>query len=250
MMINACRYAIPIGVLLLASAASTNARPIEAQFPGLRGGLTLGKALFLTDGQILDAADRACAVKDQTTPVAAEGSAHAARLARLTGDLASEDGLQLVFKVYLVDEINAWAMPNGCVRVYSGLLDVVTDDELLSVLGHEIGHVKLGHAKAKMRTALLARGVRESASGSGAGVIAAGELGGLAESVVNAQFSQKEERAADDYGYVFLLKRSLDPAAMVSMFRKLPNKRGGLLNSHPDPESRAKRIEARLKKRS
>lgn len=248
-MINACRYSVAIAVSLLAATAGPYAGEGSLQFPGLSGGVTLGKALFLSEGQIIDAADRACALTDQITQVAPDDSPHATRLARLTDSLRAEDGLELVFKAYLVDEINAWAMANGCVRLYSGLLDVVSDEELLSVIGHEIGHVKLGHTKAKMRTALLARGVRESAMGSGAGVIAAGELGGLAEAVVNAQFSQKEERAADDYGYLFLLRHSHDPAAMVSMFRKLPGKGGGLLRSHPDPDSRARRIESRLKKR-
>ena len=242
-------YAIPVAlvVLLLSASGAPNAGPRDGQFPGIRGGFTLGKALVLSDDQVIGAADQACALRDQLTAVAPSGSPHAERLARLTANHVTEDDLKLVFKVYMVDEVNAWAMANGCVRVYSGLLEVLTDDELQGVLGHEIGHVKLGHTKAKMRTALLARGVRESASGSGVGVIAAGELGGLAETVVNAQFSQKEERAADDYGFAFLQKHSYDPSAMVRMFRKLPGKKGGLLASHPDPESRARRIEARLK---
>ena len=248
-MINACRQAIPIVAMLLASSVSPNAGRDEVQFPNIRSGITLGKALVLSDSHVINSADQACAFKDQTTPVAPDGSPHAARLARLTGHLEAEDGLKLEFKAYMVDELNAWAMANGCVRVYSGLLDALTDDEVHSVIGHEIGHVRLGHTKAKMRTALLARGIRESAFDSGAGVIAAGELGNLAEAVVNAQFSQKEERDADDYGFDFLLKHSYDPSAMVSMFRKLPGKRGGLLASHPDPESRARRIEARIRKR-
>lgn len=248
-MINACRLAIPIVVILLASSVSPNAGRGDAQLPNIRSGITLGKALVLSDSHVIDSANQACVFKDQTTPVAPEGSPHAARLARLTGHLAAEDGLKLEFKAYMVDELNAWAMANGCVRVYSGLLDALTDDEVYGVIGHEIGHVRLGHTKAKMRTALLARGIRESAIDSGGAVIAAGELGNLAEAAVNAQFSQKEERDADDYGFEFLLKHSYDPSAMVSMFRKLPGKKGSLLASHPDPESRAKRIEARIKKR-
>jgi putative metalloprotease len=244
-MTHACRHAFSIVTLVLASTAG----PSEAQLPSIRSGVTVGKALVLSDGQVQDSANRACAFKDLTSPQAPAGSPHAARLARLTDSLRAEDGLTLEFKAYLVDEVNAWAMANGCVRVYSGLLDVLTDEEVFGVIGHEIGHVKLGHTKAKMRTALLARGVREGAIDSGVGVIAAGELGTLAESVVNAQFSQKEERDADDYGYRFLLKHSHDPSAMVSMFRKLPGKKGGLLASHPDPEARAKRIEARIAKR-
>ena len=245
-----CRHVIAIVAVALASSPAPDARREEAQIPGLRGGITLGKAVILTDGQVIGMADRACAQTDQTTTIAPTDSPQAERLASLTRDLQKEDGLSLNFKVYMVEQLNAWAMPNGCVRVYSGLLDAFTDEEVLGVIGHEIGHVKLGHSKAKMRTALLARGARESAAGTTAGVYTAGELGDLAENVVNAQFSQKEERAADDYGFDFMVKHSIDPAAMISMFRKLPGKKGGFLASHPDPESRAKRIEARLKKKN
>ena len=249
-MTTACSRAIAIVTLLVAASATIVVAGGDAQLPGIRTGITVGKALFLSDGQIHDSANQACVFKDQTTSLAPEGSPHATRLARLTDNLRTEDGLTLTYKVYMVDEVNAWAMANGCVRVYSGLLDVLADEEVLSVLGHEIGHVKLGHTKAKMRTALLARGARESVYGTGAGVIAAGELGQLAEAVVNAQFSQTEERAADDYGFEFLLKHSHDPSAMVSMFRKLPGKSRGLLASHPHPEDRARRIEARIRRRN
>ena len=248
-MTNVCRNVIATVAVVLGSSVAPDARPEEAQIPGLRGAMTLGKAAVLTDGQVIDMSTRACALKDQTTTIAAQGSPHAERLARLTRDFEGEDGLTLEFKAYIVEEVNAWAMPNGCVRVYSGLLDAFTDDEVLGVIGHEIGHVKLGHSKAKMRTALLARGARESAAGTSVGVITASELGDLAENIVNAQFSQKEERSADDYGFEFLVKHSYDPAAMVSMFRKLPARKGGFLASHPDPEARAKRIEARLKQK-
>lgn len=243
------RHTTALIAILVVWPVASNAGRNDAQFPGLRSGISLGKALVLSDSQVIDVANRACAFKDQTTTIAPPGSAQAERLARLTADLRTEAGLQLDFKAYILDELNAWAMPNGCVRVYSGLLDVFADDEVLGVLGHEIGHVKLGHTKAKMRTALVARGARESAAGTTVGVIAASELGDFAENVVNAQFSQKEERAADDYGFDFLVRHSQDPSAMVRMFRKLPGKKGGLLASHPDPESRAQRIEARLKKR-
>ena len=38
-------------------------------------------------------------------------------------------------------------MANGCVRVYSGLMDMMTDNEVEAVLGHELGHVALGHSR-------------------------------------------------------------------------------------------------------
>ncbi|MGQ7116108.1 M48 family metalloprotease, partial [Escherichia sp. TWPC-MK] len=49
-------------------------------------------------------------------------------------------------------DVNAWAMANGCVRVYSGLMDMMNDNEIEGVLGHELGHVALGHSLAEMKT--------------------------------------------------------------------------------------------------
>jgi hypothetical protein len=83
-MTHTCRNAIAIVVTLLASSASPNAAGDDVQFPNIRSGITLGKALVLSDSQIIDSANGACAFKDQTTRLAPEGSPHAERLARLT----------------------------------------------------------------------------------------------------------------------------------------------------------------------
>ncbi|MCX7556442.1 M48 family metalloprotease [Xanthomonadaceae bacterium JHOS43] len=153
-------------------------------------------------------------------------------------------------QAYLVPDVNAFAMANGCMRVFAGLMDQLSDDEVRGVIGHEIGHVKLGHSLTKMRTALLAAGTREGMAASGKGrasEIAASQIGGLAESVVNSQFSQKEELAADEYGYHFMVRHHYDPNAMVSMFKKLGGS-GGLVSSHPASPRRVKNIETLIVK--
>jgi len=240
---------IPSTIVVAACAiASGSAFAIDLG-GALGAGAKLGKAATLSDKEVADSANEACAYMDKHNKLAAPGSKYAARLAKITSGLQGEDGLKLNFKVYQTPEINAWAMANGCVRVYTGLLDKATDDEVRGVIGHEIGHVKLGHSKAKMRTALLAAGAREGAAATGGkvGSVAQSQLGGVAEAVVNSQFSQKEESAADEYGYRFMVRHKYDPQAMVTMFRKLPGK-GGLTSSHPGSEARAKKIEQLIKK--
>src|SRR5690348_2920608 len=214
------------------------------------GGVTAAKGLSISDDDVRAAADRACAWMDAHNAVAPAGNAYAKRLAKLTDGIASEDGIQLNYKVYLVRDINAFAMANGCVRVFAGLMDKASDDEIRGVLGHEIGHAKLGHTKAKMKTAYLARAARQGAAASGgaAGQIAESDLGGFAEEVVNAQFSQKEESEADVYGYHFMMRHRFDPAAMVSLFKKLPSG-GGLMSSHPASPDRAAKIQALIDKK-
>jgi len=211
----------------------------------LGGGLTAAKGMSISDDDVRAAADRACAWMDAHNAVAPAGNAYAKRLAKLTDGVASEDGIRLDYKVYLVRDVNAFAMANGCVRVFAGLMDKASDDEIRGVLGHEIGHAKLGHTKAKMKTAYLTRAARQGAAATGgaAGQIAESDLGGFPEEVVNAQFSQKEESEADVYGYHFMVRHRFDPAAMVSLFKKLPSG-GGLMSSHPASPDRAAKIQA------
>lgn len=243
------RTLLPATCLVVACLAATNASAIDLK-QLTSTGLKAGQALTLSDQDVAQAADAACTHMDAENTIAEGNDPYAQRLAKITQGLAGEDGLKLSFKVYKTQEVNAWAMANGCVRVYSGLLDMATDDEARSVIGHEIGHVKLGHSKTKMRTALLASAGRETAAAAGNSTVASlssGQLGELAEGFVNAQFSQKEESAADEYGYRFMKRHQYDPNAMVSMFRKLSSK-GGLMSSHPGSDARAAKIEALIKK--
>jgi putative metalloprotease len=233
-----------IALVALLALAAGQAAAIDFG-KAIGGGVTAAKGLSLSDEDVRAAADRACAWMDDHNAVAPSGSAYARRLAKLTDGIASEDGIRLNYKVYLVRDINAFAMANGCVRVFAGLMDKATDDEIRGVLGHEIGHAKLGHTKAKMKTAYLARAARQGAAATGgkAGQLAESDLGGFAEEVVNAQFSQNEESEADVYGYHFMMRHRFDPTAMVSLFKKLPSG-GGLMSSHPASPDRAAKIQA------
>ena len=78
----------------------------------------------------------------------------------------------------------------------------------------------------------------------------------LTEALVNARYSQKQECAADDYGYEFLKKAGKNPWAMALSFQKLKSlqeQSGGssssklnqLFSTHPDLDLRIKRMEER-----
>lgn len=238
-----------IALTLMLAVVATSASAVDLGRT-LSAGSKLTKGATLSQQEVKQNAAQACAYMDQTNKVAPAGSPYAKRLATITKGLNNEDGLQLDFKAYLVPDVNAFAMANGCVRVFAGLMDQFSDDEVRGVIGHEIGHVKLGHSLSKMRTALLTAGAREGVAASGKGrasEIAASQLGGLAESVVNSQFSQKEELAADEYGYHFMVRHKYDPNAMVSMFKKLGGS-GGLVSSHPASPKRVKNIESLIAK--
>lgn len=211
------------------------------------------KAATLSDAEVADVARQVSASEDKRNKVAAAGSSYAARLDRLAAGLKSEDGLKLNFKVYLNPEVNAFAMADGTVRVYSGLMDKMNDNELRFVVGHEIAHVKLGHSKKALQAAYAASAARDAAAASSntaVAVLSQSALGDLAEKLIHAQFSQSQESDADAYSVRFMQKHQYDTQAASSALRKLQDLGGGeksMFSSHPAPGERAKQVESQLK---
>ena len=156
------------------------------------------------------------------------------------------------YQLYLTKEGNAFAMADGTIRFYSGLMDLMTDDELRYVAGHEMGHVKHGHTKKRMQTALAASAAQKgvAASGTRAGALADTQLGSLIVQVVRAQHSQGNEREADDYAMQFMSRRKSDRKACVTALEKLDKMSGAggasWLSTHPSPRERAERMRKQI----
>ncbi|NDY58394.1 M48 family metalloprotease [Desulfovibrio sulfodismutans] len=204
------------------------------------------KAVTLTNEQVTAISRRAALASDGKNRVAPEGSAYSQRLRRLIAGHEKRDGRDFNYKVYLADIPNAFAMADGSIRINSGLMDIMTDEEILFILGHEMGHVVKNHSRKQLILALSASAVRKglAAQDSEVGQIAASMIGAFSEQLANAQFSQHEERQADSYGAAFLEDIGGDRSAAVSALNKLATLAGRhtFLSSHPHPESRAKRL--------
>ncbi len=217
-------------------------------------GIDAVKAVALTDKAVQRMALKSSAYADSKKRVAPPTSKYARRLKRLVGDHYQEGDLIFNYRVYLAQEINAFAMADGTIRLYSGLMDMFTDDELRFVIGHEMGHVTLKHIHKKLRLAYASSAVRKAvaATDSTAGEIARSELGGFAQTIMGAQFSQLEEKEADDYGLAFMKEKGYAPQAAVSALKKLARlgNNHSFLSSHPAPGKRAERLQGQLEGKS
>ena len=216
-------------------------------------GATAMKALTLSDSDVVALSNDSCQAMDAENKIAPAGSKYTQRLNKVIANMPKDiEGKKAVYKVYLTSDVNAWAMANGCIRVYSGLMDLMNDDELRGVIGHEIGHVALGHSKKAMQTAYAASAARSAAaSSSGAlGSLSRSQAGELGEKFLNAQFSQSQESASDDYSFDLLTKLKLPRKGLVTAFQKLAKLGGSsgnsLMASHPPSEKRAAHMEQRL----
>ncbi len=109
-------------------------------------------AATLSDADIMEYTREAVQWMDENNPVAdPKTDKYGMRLQKLVSGLDNYDGLNLNYKVYLVRDVNAFATADGSVRVFAGLMDIMEDDQLMSVIGHEIGHVKNEHSKKQMK---------------------------------------------------------------------------------------------------
>lgn len=205
-------------------------------------------AMSLTDDEVRGQGRRIAAQMDAKAPVAPAASPYTQRLNALTASCREDAGLALNYKVYLTREVNAFALPDGSIRFYSGLMDLMTDDEIRYVIGHEIGHVQSGHARKRMQLAMGSGAARQglAAAGGTAGALAQSDLGDLFVKVVQAQHSQANENEADDYAMRFLSRRRHDRGAAVTALEKLDKLGGGSgsswLSTHPSPRQRAERM--------
>ncbi|MBM7454597.1 putative metalloprotease [Oceanisphaera litoralis] len=236
---NKSLIAAVLVALGLSGCASSNSDAL------LGAGLTALQGLTLSKSQLQAEASLSAKQMDAENKLAPAGNAYSQRLARLTRGLTSIEGTPLNFQVYLDDDINAFAMPDGTVRVYSGLMDVMADDELMAVIGHEVGHIKFEHSLNRFKTAYLTSAARQAAVAAGGtvGALAASEYAEIGTQFLGARFSQKDELESDAYGVEFLCQIKVDPYAAMRAQQKLmqhAGSGGGLFSSHP---STAKRIE-------
>ncbi|MCH5326122.1 MAG: M48 family metallopeptidase [Duncaniella sp.] len=246
-------------LLTLALAAGTHA---SAQFNIGRAAQAIGKtaqAITLTDAQMADYVKESVDWMDKNNPVAAADDPYAIRLTRLTEGLTNADGIPLNFKVYKVIDINAFACPDGSVRVFSSLMDMMSDDELLGIIGHEIGHVACHHSKKQFKQTLLTSAAKDAiaATSNKVAALTDSQLGELSTSLMGASYSRKQETEADDFGYDFLKQNGKNPWAMVLAFEKMqqleaqggtPSRLTKMFSSHPDTKARIENMTKRAQK--
>lgn len=244
-------------------ALSAVISPAYAQFnlkKAIGGAAKAVQAFTLTDDQMAAYVKESVDWMDKHNPVLPEDDPYTQRLRKLTAGITDADGIPLNFKVYNVIDINAFACPDGSVRVFSSLMDMMNDDELLGVIGHEIGHVLKRHSKNAFKNELLTGALKDAVASAGGKVAALTEsqLGTLGQSLMNAKFSQKQENEADDCGYDFLVSKGRNPWGIVMSFEKLMKLEGGagekrsyiqkMFSSHPETQKRIDHMKKRCEK--
>jgi predicted Zn-dependent protease len=170
---------------------------------------------------------------------------------------AASERPHLPWAFHVLDDplVNAFAYPGGYIYLTRGILSHFNSEaELVSVLGHEIGHVTGRHSVEQMSQQQLAQLGLGVAAAAGeefrqyAGYAAAGLQ------VLFLKFSRDDERQSDDLGLRYMTRAGYHPEEMPNVFRtfdRMQDASGGSRipdwqSTHPDPGDRVGRIEAQI----
>lgn len=155
-------------------------------------------------------------------------------------------------------DLNAWAMPGGKMAFYTGLVETLklTNDEIASVMGHEMAHALKEHGKKRMNVEIAGNIV-----GTVAGKALEIFVGSDASSAIvdlakdwglSKPYSRSNETEADEVGLMLMAKSGFNPEAAPKVWEKMQkisnnsNKSKGILvalsSTHPSDADRQQNL--------
>ena len=145
-------------------------------------------------------------------------------------------------------------MPGGKIVVYEGILPVArTDDELATVIAHEVAHAVAKHSNERLSQAILrqygGQALGQILSGSSAGAQVIGNIlynvGG--KLIFELPYSRKQEYEADQIGLYLMALAGYDYHNAPNLWVKMASRSGGgnqseVISSHPNDQNRIRAI--------
>lgn len=143
------------------------------------------------------------------------------------------------------DDINAFALPNGHLIVYSGLiLNSENQEELTGVICHEIAHIELNHVMKKLVKEIGLSVLISMTTGNGGGEV----IKETAKMLSSSAFDRSLEKEADIKAVDYLIKAKVNPEPFANFLYKLSDKEQETtryftwISTHPDSRERAEYI--------
>ena len=151
-------------------------------------------------------------------------------------------------------EVNAFALPGGKIGVYSGLLKVAKNqDQLATVIGHELTHVLAQHSNERLsRSQLTGLGLAAADIAMGSSEYRGATMAALGLGVevgVMLPYGRTQESEADRLGLELMARAGFNPAEAIPLWQNMSAAAGGntppqLLSTHPSNENRIAELQA------
>ncbi len=154
-------------------------------------------------------------------------------------------------------QVNAFCMPGGKIAFFTGILDTLklTDDEVATVMAHEVAHALREHGRERAAKSAIAQGVTLGASVLSQ-LLGYGDLGGLLAQTgakfTMLSFSRGDETEADLVAMDLAARAGFDPRAGVKLWEKMTalgrNQPPQWMSTHPSHDTRIHEIRRNLGK--
>jgi len=155
--------------------------------------------------------------------------------------------------IFESESVNAFAMPGGKIGVLTGILDVTENqDQLATVIGHEIAHVTARHSNERASRASLSNvGINVAAiilggGYTGATYTAQQALQAGAQFGITLPHTRGQESEADIIGLQYMAKAGFDPRESVPLWQHMDERAEKappeFLSTHPASETRIENL--------
>jgi len=154
-------------------------------------------------------------------------------------------------KIHLLwkSEVNAFALPNNHLIVYSDLINACENEsELCGVLSHELAHIEKNHIMNKLVKDVGLSVLISMTTGNGNSEVIRETIKHLSSTAYDRSLESEADKTATEY----LIKANIDPEPFANFLYRLAAKDGlpdnlNWLNTHPDSKERAEKIIATIK---
>jgi predicted Zn-dependent protease len=152
---------------------------------------------------------------------------------------------------------NAFALPGNKIGVYTGMLQLVDNQEqLAAVIGHEIGHVLAKHSNERASQEMaVSQGLNilqaMTMPTSALGQLGFGLLGVGAEYGVLKPYGRTQESEADMIGVDLMAKAGFDPRQSIGLWQKMDQATQGqqpveFMSTHPSHATRIQDLQQHM----
>jgi predicted Zn-dependent protease len=167
-------------------------------------------------------------------------------LEQFAAELNLKNRKPFLFTVVKSKEINAFALPNGQIVVFSAILkNMESSDELVALLGHEASHVNNRHSTKMLCRNLAGYMVVSLLFSDVNGVMAV--LADNAQQLHSLSYSRSFEQEADEQGLKILMDNNVNPNGMVKLFEQLEKESKisipKIISSHPLTKERKENMQ-------
>jgi len=151
---------------------------------------------------------------------------------------------------------NAFALPGGKIGVHTGILSITQNqDQLATVLGHELAHVIAHHANERLsQQTAVQQGLNlitaMAQPGSASGQLLMGVLGLGAQYGILLPYSRTQESEADIYGLELMAKAGFDPRESIRFWQNMDQdtsrQQPEFLSTHPAHDNRIRELQKHI----